>query len=218
MPIRPPGRVTRKISDSIRSASHSSNTVEDKATSTPHSQEAAPRLALRRNRYGRAAPTPGQGTRLTQQKGTHIAADQPVGASGAPRQLADDHARAAAYSRTLSPDTIANVSSSVRMSRYSPKPPALLETGDAAEQRSAKDDGAIVRGQRRDQRLPLARRQIERQQHQWRSHPAHPKGDAGNFAFRSGRLATGNVFWRLRNCFIAAPMLSPRSAAISGQV
>jgi hypothetical protein len=33
MPIRPPGRVTRTISDSISSASPSSNTVDDKATS-----------------------------------------------------------------------------------------------------------------------------------------------------------------------------------------
>ena len=56
---------------------------------------------------------------------------------------------------------------------------ALLS--DAAEQRAAQSYRAIMRGQLWDQRLPLPRRQIERQQHHRRTGAAHAIRDAGDF-------------------------------------
>jgi hypothetical protein len=67
--------------------------------------------------------------------------------------------------------------------RHIARAAALLEARDAAEQRAAEGDRAITHRQCRDQRFPLARRQVERQKHQRRSGAADAKRDAGDFAF-----------------------------------
>ena len=126
---------------------------------------------------------PGQCPCLAQQIGAHVATDQTVCAAGSPRQLAHDHARAAAdFEHPVARHDRQRVEQCAD-DRHVAGAAALLEAGDAAEQRAAEGDRAVARRQRWDQRLPLPRRQIERQQHQRRPGAAHAIGDAGDLAF-----------------------------------
>lgn len=106
---------------------------------------------------------PGQCPRLTQQVGAHVATDQPIGTGSAPRQRTHDHPRTAANFEHalagLDRKRVEQCAHDIDIARAA----ALLETGDAAVQCPAKGDRALMRRQRRDQRLPLAGRQIERQ-------------------------------------------------------
>src|SRR6516164_4035640 len=71
--------------------------------------------------------------------------------------------------------------------RHIARTAALLEAGDAAEQWAAEGDRAVTPRERRDQRFPLARREVERQQHQRWSGAAHAKRDAGGLALLLGQ-------------------------------
>jgi hypothetical protein len=69
----------------MRSASPSSNTVEDRATSTaPSANGSASAAEIDAVEQPLA---PGQRPRLARQIGAHVAADQAIGAGGTPRQL-----------------------------------------------------------------------------------------------------------------------------------
>jgi hypothetical protein len=73
----------------------------------------------------------------------------------APRQFAHDHARAAAdLEHALARRDRQRVEQSAH-NAHIPRAAALVEAGDAAEQRAAEVYRAITRGQRWNQRLPL---------------------------------------------------------------
>ena len=61
---------------------------------------------------------------------------------------------------------------------------ALLEARDTAEMSAAEGDRGPVRGQCRDQRPPLPRRQFEREQHERWPRPLNAIGNTRNLAFR----------------------------------
>ena len=85
-------------------------------------------------------------------------------------------------SSTLSPGWIASAFEQPPHDRHIARAAALFEAGDAAEQRPAEADRAVARRQYRDQRFPLAGREVERQQHQRRPSTPHAKRDIGDFA------------------------------------
>jgi hypothetical protein len=93
------------------------------------------------------------------------------------------------------------------VNRHISRAAAFFEAGDAAEQRATEGDRAMARRQCRDQRFPLARRKVERQQHQRRPATTDAKRDAGEFGFlimQAGRRERVTAFKELPHCGVDA--------------
>src|SRR5437773_2386864 len=143
MPTRPPGRVTRTISESISSASPSSNTVEESANiDGTVGQRQGLGQALAEIDPVEEPLAAGQCPRLAQQIWVDVAADQAVGTARAPRQLAHDNARAATdLQHSLARHDPQRIEQSAYDGHISGAA-ALLEAGDAADGDAAEQRAA----------------------------------------------------------------------------
>ena len=146
MPTRPPGRVTRTISESIRlSVALFEHGRGERDIDGTVGQRQGLGQALAEIDPVEEPLAAGQCPRLAEQIRVDVAADQAVGTARAPRQLAHDDARAATdLQHALARHDRQRIEQSAYDGHIS-RAAALLEAGDAAEQRAAKGYRAIIR-------------------------------------------------------------------------
>lgn len=87
---------------------------------------------------------------------------QTIGAGRPARQFAHDHTRAATHFDHLLAGPDRQLLEQAAHDADIARAAALLEACDATEMSAAESDRCLVRRQRREQRLPLPRRQFER--------------------------------------------------------